>query len=147
LLVGLLSAGVIVLALAVFAGYAFRPSAAPPVAAPASQRAEAPPSPTVKADSPRLAAERFLAAALDGNQAAMQDQLCSLLRGDGQKDDAGGLGLGLFVSFKVGQEHVTGPAGSVDVELTAPIIGVVNFDIYVIQEAGGWRVCGGGPQA
>jgi hypothetical protein len=144
---GLICAGVIVLAFGALAGYAFKPSAPPQGAsnAVAPQRADVPPSPTATPDSPRAAAEKFLAAALDGNQAAMQAQLCNLLKQDDQKNGKGGLGLGLFVSYKVGEEHVTGPAGSVDVQLTVPIVGDLNFDLYMVHEAEGWRVCGGGP--
>ena len=75
----------------------------------------------------------------------MHEQLCGLLRGEGKKDNAGGLGLGLFLGYKVAGENISGPTASVQVELTMPLLGALNFEIYLLRESGGWRVCGAGP--
>ncbi|WP_117213681.1 hypothetical protein [Allorhizocola rhizosphaerae] len=119
------------------------PHQAVPGAPPATT---APASPAKPADSPRVATEEFLAAVVAGDQAKTNARLCGLLRSSGEGQSGGGLGLlrGL-VSYKIGEEHVTGPGAAVDVELTMPLLGAINFDVYLVQEAEGWRVCGAGP--
>lgn len=120
-----------------------------------SSAAQVPPSaapdpvvttPAAPADSPRLATKEFLAAATAGDRTAANERLCGLLRSGDSGSGNGGLNLltGL-VSYKIGEERVTGPTASVDVELTVPLLGAVNFDVYLLQEDGGWRVCGLGP--
>lgn len=148
LVVGMLAGALVLAALGVVAGVALTTGnkisgqqgpgpAAPPPAAVAS--------PTVDASGAKQITERFLAAVLDGRGEVIQENLCDLLRSNGSNDSSGGLGLGFIVAYKVGQEQVTGPAATVDVELTLPILDPIKFDIYLIREGGAWRVCGGGP--
>ena len=148
LMVGLFAAGLIVLSVGVIAGYGLsqsgKPSTTGAVERPIAQ-SPAPPSPTVKVATPSQVTERFLTAALNGNEATMHEQLCALLRADGKKDNPTGVGLGLFVGFKLGQENINALGASVNVELTVPVLGPIKFEVYLVQESGQWRVCGGGP--
>ena len=147
LLLSLFAVGVIVLAVGVIAGYGFSHSGKPAATLPDGQPiVVTKPSPTqAKQDTPSQVTERFLAAALNGQEATMHEQLCGLLKAEGKKNSAGGLGLGLFVAYKVGKENINNLGATVEVELTVPLIGPIKFDVYLLKESAGWRVCGGGP--
>ncbi len=147
LMVGLFAVALIVLSVGVIAGYGLSQSGKPETSGPGGQPVaqNPPPSPTPKADTPSQVTERFLAAALSGNEATMHEQLCGLLKAEGKKDKAGALGLGLFVAFKLGQEDINKLGAAVDVELTVPLLGPIKFEVYLVKESGQWRVCGGGP--
>jgi hypothetical protein len=147
MLLGLFAVGLIVLAVGVIAGYGLSTSGKP--APPGQGEQAAPvnkPSPTPpKADTPTQVTERFLAAALAGQEATMHEQLCGLLKAEGKKDGAGGLGLGLFVAYKLGKENINNLGATVEVELTLPLLGPIKFEVYLLKESAGWRVCGAGP--
>lgn len=144
---GFAAGGFIILLVGVLLGLVMRfgstaadpPPAAPVVPPPTTS------SPAAKPDSPRQTTERFLTAVVAGDQTAAQERLCGLLK-SGQGTPGPELNwLKGLVGYKIGEERVTGPTASVDVELTIPFAGAVNFDVYLLQESGGWRVCGAGP--
>lgn len=148
---GMATVVLLILLFGVIVGLVLRsgaPRTEPHAQAPATGRqpaTTAPAKPAPPADSPRIATEEFLAAVVAGDQAKANNRLCGLLRsGDGQS--GGGLGfLKGFLGYEVGEERVTGPGASVDVKVTMPLLGDANFDMYLIQETEGWRVCGAGP--
>jgi hypothetical protein len=146
MLLGLFAVGLIVLAVGVIAGYGLSTSGKPAAeqgqqAAPVSKPSPTPP----KEDTPTQVTERFLAAALNGQEATMHEQLCGLLKSEGKKDGAGGTGLAFFVGFKLGKESINNLGASVEAELTMPLVGPIKFEVYLLKESGGWRVCGAGP--
>jgi len=156
LILGLIAGGFILLLIGIMAGFAFRwgPSggeqgAAPPAPLPATTKAA--PSPTPAADGPRGVTEKFLNAVRSGDQATMQKQLCAPLRDDNaasasKPPDPGFLfSLGTLANFKVGEEKVNALGASVQVEMTLPLVGSSNLEVYLVREGGGWRVCGAGP--
>ena len=147
LLLGLFAVGIIVLSVGVIAGYGLSHSGKPATTLPEGQSVVVTkPSPTPpKEDTPTQVTERFLAAALNGQEATMHEQLCGLLKSDGKKNNPGGLGMGLFVAYKVGKENINKLGATVEVELTVPLIGPIKFDVYLLKESAGWRVCGAGP--
>jgi hypothetical protein len=102
-------------------------------------------APLDTATSPKAAAERFLAATVAGDQAKADENLCKLLRGNGGLNTDSQNLLPYLVSFKLGDESIKGPAASVGVKLTVPLLGEVPFDLYLIKEDNAWRVCGLGP--
>jgi hypothetical protein len=152
LIAGLVAGAFILLLIGVMAGFTMglggKKSGAPPVTTTTSQAA--PRSPTAAPDGPKAVTEKFLNAALAGDEAAMRQHLCRLLKGEGGASTPPGSGLGFLqlgtlMSFKIGEEKITGPAATVKVELTVPLIGATSFDMYLLREDGGWRVCGAGP--
>ncbi|GIH05767.1 hypothetical protein Rhe02_38340 [Rhizocola hellebori] len=147
MLLSLFAVGLIVLAVGVIAGYGLSQTGKPAGNSPAEQALPVnKPSPTPpKADTPSQVTDRFLAAALNGQEATMQEQLCGLLKSEGKKDGTGGTGLGIFVGYKIGKENINNLGATVSVELTVPLLGPIKFDVYLLKESGGWRVCGAGP--
>ena len=156
LILGLIAGGFILLLVGIMAGFAFRfggssggQGAAPP--APPPTTAKAAPSPTPPPDGPRGVTEKFLNAVRSGDQATMQKQLCAPLRDDNaasasKPPDPGFLfSLGTLANFKVGEEKVNALGASVQVEMTLPLVGSSNLEVYLVREGGGWRVCGAGP--
>jgi hypothetical protein len=154
LIAALAASAFLLLLLGVMAGFALsragvgEQTAAPPPP-PAVQSPK--PSPTPE-DTPKAATERFLNAVRAGDEGAIQRNLCGLLRNDSAASKgpgSGGLGwlssMGTFVNFKIGEEKVSALGASVAVELTVPIVGTVKFDVWLVREEGGWRVCGAGP--
>jgi hypothetical protein len=143
----LFAVGLIVLAVGVIAGYGLSQTGKPAGSEPGNQVVEVnKPSPTPpKVDTPTQVTERFLAAALSGQEATMHEQLCGLLRAEGKKNGAGGIGPGFFVGFKLGKENINNLGATVEVELTIPLLGPIKFEVYLLQESAGWRVCGAGP--
>jgi hypothetical protein len=105
-----------------------------------------PPSPTPKKDTPSQVADKFLAAAVAGDQSIVQANLCTLLRGNGNANSGSQFGwMNNLVGYKLGEENVNGLTSSVGVTLTLPILGSILFDLYLITEPDGWKVCGAGP--
>jgi hypothetical protein len=147
LMLSLFAVGLIVLAFGVIAGYGLSQNGKSDASSPGRQALPVnQPSPTPpKADTPSQVTERFLAAALSGQEATMQEQLCGLLKSEGKKDGAGGTGLGIFVGYKIGKENINNLGATVSVELTVPLLGPIKFDVYLLKETAGWRVCGAGP--
>ena len=156
LILGLIAGGFILLLIGIMAGFAFRfgggtggQGAAPPAPPPATTKAA--PSPTPPADGPRGVTEKFLNAVRAGDQVTMQQQLCAVLRDDNaasasKPPDPGFLfSLGTLANFKVGEEKVNALGASVKVEMTLPLVGASNLEVYLVREGGGWRVCGAGP--
>lgn len=156
LVAGLVAGAFILLLIGVMTGYAVRfgevgggpGAAAPPAASPTPVKPSPTPSPP---DTPKAAAERFFTAVIAGDNAVMRQNLCRLLRGE-QPASAAPRGdfnwltlLGGMSNFKVGEEHRVGPAASVDVNAALPLVGDTKFSVYLLQEDGRWRVCGGGP--
>jgi hypothetical protein len=157
MIMGLIAGGFILLLLGIMAGFAFRfgptqrAGEPPPAPPPTSAKSKAKPSPTPAADGPRVVTEKFLNAVHAGDETAMQQQLCALLRDD---DDASAskpadpgflLSLGTFADFKIGEEKVNALGASVQVEMTLPLVGSSSLQVYLVREGGGWRVCGAGP--
>jgi hypothetical protein len=155
LILGLIAGAFILLLVGIMAGYVIRAGggasqgAAPPAPPPATTKAA--PSPTPPADGPRATTEKFLNAIRTGDRAGMQQQLCALLRDDNAASasapaDPGFLfSLGTLASFKVGEEKVNAVGASVNVEVSLPLVGTSNLEVYLIREGGGWRVCGARP--
>jgi hypothetical protein len=158
LILGLIAGGFILLLIGIMAGFAIRfgggsdtgnRGAAPPAPPPVTTKAA--PSPTPPADGPRAVTEKFLNAVRAGDQVTMQQQLCALLRDDNTATaspapDPGLLfSLGTLASFKVGEEKVNVLGASVKVEMTLPLFGTSNVEVYLVREGGGWRVCGARP--
>ncbi|HZM82254.1 MAG TPA: hypothetical protein VFC19_41575 [Candidatus Limnocylindrales bacterium] len=157
LILGLIAGGFILLLLGIMAGFAFRfgagnqGTAQPPAPPPTTAKAKPKPSPTPPADGPRAVTEKFLNAVRAGDQVTMQQQLCALLRDDNtagasKPPDPGFLfSLGTLANFKVGEEKVNAVGASVQVEMTLPLVGTSNLEVYLVREGGGWRVCGAAP--
>jgi hypothetical protein len=108
-------------------------------------------SPTPSPEGPRAVTEKFLTAVRAGDEPGMQKHLCAPLRDDragaSKKPDSGlgWLSLGTLMSFKIGEEKVNALGAAVPVELTLPLVGTSNLEVYLVRESGGWRVCGAGP--
>lgn len=102
-------------------------------------------TPAVEALAPKAVAERFLTATVAGDQARADENLCKLLRGNGGLNSDSQNLLPYLVSFELGDESIKGPAASVGVKLTVPLLGEIPFDLYLIKEDNAWRVCGLGP--
>jgi hypothetical protein len=158
LILGLIAGAFILMLLGIMAGWAISSGrtsgategqgAAPPVAESPKPKA----SPTPAADGPRGVTEKFLGALKAGDQPAMQQQLCALLRDENAANstappDSGFslFSLGAFANFKVGEEKTNALGASVKVELTLPLVGTSNMEVYLVREGGGWKVCGAGP--
>lgn len=157
LILGLIAGAFILLLIGIMAGFAFvgggSRGATGPAPPPTTQQPAKPlPSPTPPADGPRAVTEKFLNAVHAGDQPTMQKQLCALLRDENAanstKPPDSGISLfslGALASFKVGEENVNALGASVKVEMTLPLVGASNLEVYLIREGGGWRVCGAGP--
>ena len=154
LILGLIAGAFILLLIGIMAGFAFRLGGNAnqgAVPAPAPSPTAKPASPTPTPDGPSAVTEKFLTAMRAGDEAGMQKHLCAPLRDDGagasKKPDSGfgWLSLGTLVSFKIGEEKVNALGAAVQVELTVPLVGTSNLEVFLVREAGGWRVCGAGP--
>lgn len=156
LIAGLVAAGFLLCVIGVIAGFAVRFGGIQASDAPAEQQAQPPPkappavSPTPSQDGPRAVTEKFFVAVHAGDKTGINQHLCALLRNDGESpapanSELSWLSLGALVSYKVGEEKVNAVGASVGVELTLPLIGAGNWEVYLVREGGGWRVCGAAP--
>lgn len=137
------SVAVILLATGMLFGWALRTTPAP--SSPPSALTAPSPSAKPKRPSPQAVAQKYLDALADGDAAATDAQVCSLLRGKTPSDLNLPFELGDLLSFETAEGTVNGKAATVPAKVSVPILGSTNFKVYLVDEGGAWKVCGPAP--
>lgn len=134
---------VILLATGILFGWALRSAPAPSL----SPSAAAAKSPSAKAKrlSPQTVTQKYLDALADGDAAATDAQACSLLRGKKPSELSLPFELGGLVGFEAAEGTVKGKTATVPAKVSVPILGSTSFKVFLVDEAGAWKVCGLGP--